>query len=382
MNERILYKLDKIILVLIFGLAIYVPLFVGVIQEDKINSSVEKRTLNQFPAIPKSIQDVSKYPPIFNLYYSDHFGFRDFFTKVYFKLSNKIFSPSSRDVTVGQNGWLFLGSLRPGYSRYDDPMGDAINKNLFSKKELEDFTKSILTIKNWLKEKGIEYIYVIAPNKHTIYFDNLPKYISKQNETSATDQLVKYLQEHTDIIVIDLRDILLEEKKKHQVYFMSDTHWNHYGANVVQFEIMKKIKSLFPDRISPSALNDNQFKILKKNNGDLAKFAQIENFIENDPQPVFKGTCSPVKEPPNPKSRETFTSVCKTQKLKALIFRDSFFTALEPYFSRHFYHSTYIWEKINYESLSRYVESDQPDIVIDEIVERSLPYIPSSIKNF
>lgn len=77
------------------------------------------------------------------------------------------------------------------------------------------------------------------------------------------------------------------------------------------------------------------------------------------------------------KARETHTMVCNTQELNAVIFRDSFFVALKPYFSRQFYRSTYIWEKINSKSLIKYIEQEAPDIVIEEVVERSLPYTPS-----
>lgn len=379
MLERIPYKIDKIILALIFGLVIYIPLFVGLVEKDKISSGTEKRNLAILPSSPESIKDFIEYPATFNQYYSDHFGLREKLTKAYFRLTHKLGAKSSiDDVTIGQGGWLFLGSIKPGYMGHGDPIGDAINVNLFSEKELMDFAASITTIRNWLSNRGIEYIYVIAPNKHTIYFDKLPKYISKKNSESATDQLVKYLQENTDIIVIDLRQALLEEKKKHPVYFKSDTHWNHYGANVAQFEITRKIKTLFPEQISPSLLNDKQFEILPKMNGDLAGFAKITNIIEDDPQPVFEKECQPVNETPNAKETGPFTMTCDTQALNAVIFRDSFFTALQPYFSRKFHRSTYIWKRMNYDSLVKYVELEKPDIVIDEVVERALPYMPLS----
>lgn len=379
MNERTLYKLDKAILILIFCLSIYTPFLIGIIQDDKIVSGVEKRNLAKFPLPPESLKAFSEYPEGFNTYYSDHFGYREVLTKVYFKLVNKLGGKTSvDDVTIGQDGWLFLGSIKPGYQGYNDPIGDAINVNLFTENELKDFARSIVTIKNWLSNKGIEYVYVIAPNKHTIYFENLPKYISKQNNKSSTDQLVEYLQEHTDVTVVDLRQSLLDEKKKHQVYFKTDTHWNQYGANVAQFEIMKRIKPLFPEQIVPFLLDNNQFKILHRGGGDLAGFAKIENIKEDNPQPVFEAGCTPVNETPDIKARETHTMVCETQELNAVIFRDSFFTALQPYFSRQFHRSTYIWEKMNYTSLIKYVEQETPDIVIDEVVERSLPYTPSS----
>jgi hypothetical protein len=379
MNERILYKADKLILIFIFGCVIYIPFFVGVVQEDKMVSKVEKRNLNMLPSIPESIQGFVEYPKAFNLYYSDHFGLREFFTKKYFRLIKKFSDKSSvDDVTFGQDGWLFLGSVKPGYHKLDDPMGDVMNINLFSDKELEDFARSLMTIKNWLNNKGIEYIYVISPSKHTVYFEKLPKYITKLNSESATDQLVSYLQKNTDVLVVDLRKILLEEKKKHQVYFKTDTHWNHYGANVAQFEIINKIKPLFPaEKLIPVLLSDSQFNIVTTT-GDLAVMAEIENSVEDSPQPVFENTCTPVNEQPKAKGTETLTMVCDTQKLNAVIFRDSFFSALQPYFSRYFNRSTYIWEAMNYTSLVKYVEQEQPDIVIDEMIERGYPYVPDS----
>ena len=378
MRKRKIYKTDKIILILIFGLAIYIPFLVGVIQQDMASSGVEKRNLATLPAFPQSIEELKKYPAEFNLYYSDHFGLRERLTRRYFKLFSKLGNQSSIEhVTIGKDGWLFLGSIKPGYTGYGDPIGDAINVNLFSQMELEQFASSIMAIKNWLRDRGIEYIYVIAPNKHTIYFDKLPDHITKQNKFSATDQLVDYLRANTDVTVIDLRKALLEEKKNKQVYLKSDTHWNHYGANVAQFNIMKKINEIFPGKISPVFLTPAQFEISEKTNGDLTKIAHMEKFKEDAPYPIFKDSCTPIQEKISIDSNSYITS-CDDKELNTVVFGDSFFLALKPYFSRSFNRFVYVSEKINHKSLSNFVEKNKPDIVIDEIVERELPYIPSS----
>jgi len=87
-----------------------------------------------------------------------------------------------------------------------------------------------------------------------------------------------------------------------------------------------------------------------------------------------------VIEKPDIKERGIYTMVCETQGLNAIIFGDSFSGTLSPYFSRYFHRSTYIRKGINhYDSLIKYVEQEKPDIVIEEVVERFLPYIPSSV---
>ncbi|MDC1006396.1 hypothetical protein OAQ34_12315 [Opitutales bacterium] len=375
MKKCTIYKLENLIILVIFLLSIYLPFIGSFVQKHETASSVENRNLAKLPDLPQSFTSFVDYPKRFNVYYSDNFGFRDILTETYYQITDKHVSKTQfNDVTFGRNDWLFLGSIKPGHDRHDDPMGDAINKNLFTKKELVDFAQSLMKIKNWLKNKGIEYLYIIAPNKHTIYFENLPEYISKVGHESSTDQLVNYLLEHTDVNVLDLRQPLIEAKKKHQVYFKTDTHWNHYGANIAQYEIMKKISKHFPNQVTPYLLRDNQFKISHMNGGDLAGLAQLQNIVEPNPQPIFEGGCIPVNENPAHVGEKTHTIVCETKKLNALIFRDSFFWALKPYISREFKRSTYIWGRLDYLLLTEYIDKENPDIVMEEVVERALPY--------
>ncbi len=374
MRERILYKLNSIIITLIFSITIFVPFSIGVIENDKDVSIIEKRKLSTFPKIEGDINDIKKFPKLFDTYYSDHFGLRDWFTEYYKLVKFNLGDSPSGDVTIGKDGWLFLGSIKKGYNKYSDPIGDVRNVNLFSKNDLKKFATYMISLKSWLNNKGIEYVFVIAPNKHTVYFDKLPDYISKANEYSATDQLVGYLKSHTDVPVVDLRKILIEKKKKHQLYFKTDTHWNHYAANIAQYEIMLEIEKLFPRLINPETV---KLKEGVRGGGDLAAFIGVNDFNESNPQPVFENSCKPVKHPENAKGQEPHSFSCEEQKLNALIFRDSFFSALEPYFSRKFKRSTYVWEKLKYSSLKKYVSSENPDIIIEEWVERSLPLVPN-----
>ena len=113
-------------------------------------------------------------------------------------------------MTTGRDGWMFLGSVKPGYQHYGDPFGDWLNINRFTQKELERFGTKIQATQDWLKQRGIAYLYVIVPNKHTIYPDKLPEYLSKQFPKSATDQVADYLRTHTEVNFVDLRAPLLE----------------------------------------------------------------------------------------------------------------------------------------------------------------------------
>ena len=373
MKERILYKLNSFFIILIFGAAIFIPFSIGIIKKDNEISELEKRKLLQFPETPKTIGDIKAFPQLFDQYYSDQFGLRDWFTKYYKLAKYSIGDSPSKDVTIGKNGWLFLGSIKKDYSNYDDPIGDARHVNLYSQQELKRFAKHMIGLKDWLNDQGIKYVFVIAPNKHTIYFDQLPDYISKVNNKSATDQLIEYLEKHTDISIVDLREQLIKAKDRHQLFYKKDTHWNHYAANIAQYEIMAEIEKIFPDQIQPDL---QELVDATRSNGDLENFIGINTIEEYDPQPAFKQTCTPIKNPLDAKQRAVFTMLCEDQKLTSIIFRDSFFYILQPYFSRKFKHSTYLWERLNYSSLTKHIQLKKPDIVIEELVERNLPYVP------
>ena len=182
--------------------------------------------------------------------------------------------------------------------------------------------------------------------------------------------------------VVDLRPALNAARQQQQVYYKTDTHWNYLGANVAQFEIMKAVKVL-RDRAMPARLLDaNQFIERQKDDGDLARMMGGNPVSEVDPRPVFEDACEPVAERDLEKHTDTQSYHCDSGALNALIFRDSFFSALQPFIARYFERSTYIWQGASRKALDKYIVIDKPDIVIEETVERTLPYIHSVYREY
>ncbi len=361
-----------------FCIFIYLPMLVWLFTKDMDQSVLEKRTLNKMPKISFTMKSIKNFPQLVTNYYSDHFGYREELTSVYFQLMNFLgVRWSSDDFIYGQDNWLFLGSIKPNDHKHHNVIGHAMHTTFYTEEQLALFAKNMQMIKNWLAKKNIEYYYLIAPNKHTIYFDKMPSYFSKKNKESATDKLIHYLKKNTDINVIDLRESLFHKKQTQKIYYKYDTHWNYLGANVAQYEIAKKIAEQFPGKIVPRLFEEDEFEMQIKQAGDLANFARKFELEEEDPAPIFKDTCKPEND--SPENSKLFTMKCNTADLKAIIFRDSFFSALEPYTSRYFKSATYIWNTMNFKELNEFIEKEQPHIVINEMVERRLPYyIPES----
>jgi hypothetical protein len=374
MKNSILWKTQNIIITFLFLMAVFIPFVLGVISPDKTISQSEKRSLAQLPAFPGKADDFKEYPGLFDSYYSDHFGLRNFFVTSYKKLKYRLGDSPSKDVTIGKDGWLFLGSILENYSNNDDPFGDYRNINLYSQEELKQTARYLSTVKEFLSAQGIQYIFIIAPNKHTIYYDKFSEYIVPENEFSAADQIVNYLREHTYVTVVDLREPFLKAKSEHQLFYKSDTHWNHFGANVAQYEIMKNIELMFPGKIHAEYQRMSIHKKMKS--GDLGILMGIYDLKDVEPEPVFNADEPPFKI--LGKIREISPCISSSEKgqLKALVFRDSFFNLLVPYFARKLKKSTYVWDYLDSTRLFKLIEQDKPDIVIEEWVERKLPHVP------
>ncbi len=378
-------KLQDVALIAVFCAITVVPLIGAIVQQDEMVSEKENRNLNQLPEWPSSLQALAEWPQAFNNYYTDQFGFREKLNKFYGRLIAKLdWSGYAADATLGRDGWVFLGSPMPGYTGFGDPFGDAMHRNLYSQEDLASFAANAQATEAWLAERGAKLIFMVAPNKHTIYFDKLPEGISKQNDESGTDQLVRYLRDNTSIAVVDPRDALLEAKGDTLVYEIAGTHWNHFGANIGQFELMRVVQDLFPGQVQPALLPAGQFEMVFQPDSDLEGFIQgYKSGGAELPSPVFIEACAPEKtfvtDTRGPAmdgaAPEIFHTDCDDGELNALIFRDSFFLTMEPYVSRQFGRATFVWQMMTPELLEQYVSAENPDVVIVEFVERIVPFV-------
>jgi len=379
MKPNLAERLDALLLSALFCAMIAVPLVLSVLSPDSDHSAIEKRALAEPPALPATLEDIRRYPQALEDYFSDHYGLREFFIRYYRCLVSALGDSPAEDVTIGRDGWLFLGSIQPGYEKYSDPIGDTRNVNRFSPEQLWAFTAYLEGVRDWLARRRVAYLFVIAPNKHTIYRDKLPRYIEPVARKSATEQLLAHLHTHGETAIVYPRDALLAARGEGELYYRGDSHWNSLGADVAQYEIMRHVQRLFPGRVTPRRF---PMTVSTTHSKDLALQVGREHLRETEYIPRFGDSCEPRQRPADIELRQTHTLVCDDGTLDVLIFRDSFFTALQPYFARQFARSTYIWETLTYPALKKRIQGHRPDLVIEQWVERRLPTVPPRWQSF
>lgn len=360
-------KKTNVLLLVTFILLISAPLIDMKWKIDPFPYLDENRKLAEFPDMKPDFEELPTFVEKFESYYNDHFGFRNSLIRLNFFVKYKLLGISPSDkVIVGKNGWLFNAS--------DGEMYDYRGMPEFDETMLQKSVAFIERKRQFLEQRGIKYIFVIAPNKSTVYRELMPDSINRLRTGTVTDDLVSCLRKHSNVTVIDLRQALLTCKNMRQVYYKTDSHWNAYGAFAAYQEIVKPLVKWFPN-IKSLELSD--FTTVDKINyrGDLARLIGGTGFIKDEfvgikPSKPFKA--KRVEVPNGP-----LVMTQNGQQLpRAVIFRDSFFDELAPFISENMDYSVYYPHQWDYQTpIFNILETQHPDVVIEEVVERNIKFI-------
>lgn len=272
----------------------------------------------------------------------------------------------------GNNGWVFYKGER-SIELYQ-------NKLLYSDEQYKIIKEHLVTQKQWLNAHDVAYFCIIAPNKEDMYGEYLPGIKKLQfQDTDRIGLLMKYLEANNAECIPVFPYNALQAAKTHDdnlLYYKTDTHWSELGAYIGYLELMKQVKEQYPN-LEILAEDDMSFAKTKQyDNGDLANMLgadyteQMKDVHYIVPEPINGWHYEVVEEEKNESGRlDFFRTINPNGKLKVMVFRDSFTTALSPYLSETFHEVLYYWDH-NMDIHTNDVLREKPDIVIAETVSR------------
>jgi alginate O-acetyltransferase complex protein AlgJ len=360
-------------LVILFLAAITLPLAGNLAGLDGADPEAEKRELAPFPPWEWKVRPAIRYPDALSRWFEDHFGFRASLVRWYgeTRLFGLHVSPSTA-VLKGCDGWLFYAD--------DGGLDDYTNDRPLSALEVGVWREAIVRARDWLRQRGVAYVFTIAPDKHVIYPEQVPAALRRMRPTSRIDQVYRTLED-TGVVAVDVRPALFEAKSRERVYFLTDTHWNDRGALPAYQQIIDAIRRQLPS-VSPAwTRGDFEADQVEIRGQDLAGMLGLKDVLhETDLRLVpRKPRRARVVDPPGvaPMSELGLlvTEVADPGLPRAVIFRDSFGSRLVPFLSEHFSRAVYLWQN---DFDANVVSQEHPDVVIQEIVGRHLyGFLPS-----
>jgi hypothetical protein len=333
----------------------------------------EQRTLQQEPKWDTKQVLTGYYQFLYEQYINDHFGLRPIMVDIMKYVFLERLGQSYVDrVLLGKDGWLFLND--------DNQILQTQGLDLFSEKDLELLKKRMKKREEYFSLKKIPYVLVIIPNKQTVYPEFLP-YDVPDEKITKTDQFISVINNNTSISVIDLRNFLvnLKDVDSDELYFKTDTHWNGNGAYAAYQYVFTELYEKYPDIFKEQAFISREQTTGEVEGGDLArmlgntkKYKEKKIFMIPKEGSEEKAVRINIDVYSKPNKKEMYAYVQENNLPRAVIFRDSFTNALLPAMGEQFSRSAYIWSPEIYDSI---IEVEQPDIVIQFMVERFIPLL-------
>jgi alginate O-acetyltransferase complex protein AlgJ len=366
----------------LFLLVLFLPVCLTGIAKEKMPGGLEeKRTLAELPRTPNSFDAIKAFPRRFEAYYNDHFHFRDVLIRSHNRLKLKILKKSpNRNVLIGKNGWLFFAR--------DHLLEDFISIEPFAKEALTARQRYIEAKRDWLASRGIPYFFVVAPNKQSIYPEQMPESYYRSHGPSHLDQLIEHMRNFSDVNIIDLRVALREAKAGGQLYFSTDTHWNHKGAFTAYRHIMEILQQSTSDnRQVLQSFTDYQAVAATRKGGDLAKMLGVADDIQEryDRLDPSLRRCAQEEALSNYMDRDwkpfpdPVAYTCSSASLRLVMLHDSFGNGIRPYLAENFRKSVFVRQhQLPGDVFKAIVLKEKPDLVVEEIVERMVYYMKDS----
>jgi alginate O-acetyltransferase complex protein AlgJ len=369
-------SLMKLLIAITFLVILWLPTLDSFFDLDNAPWLNEKRAPAAFPDISPDVDVLRALPAGVQAYYDDHFGFRRRLIHWEQRWKQAFFQETSRpDVMIGRDGWLFYTA----YQMIEHYRGI----KTFSPDELQNWRSLLEKRRDWLAQRGIKYLFVIPPDKHSIYPEYLPDWMTKAGTQTKLDQFFAYMKAHSTVEVLDLRPALRDAKKTARTYLYTDTHWNSFGGFIGYQDLERSLACQLPDLGEPLPFEAfNPTRRLEKE-GDLAVMLG-QNYPEREGiqltplppliLPAFKKDIH-IYVKQWPKDMDPVFTENPSKKRTLLMFRDSFSNEWVCLLGHHFNRVIYIWQ---YNWNCQLIEREKPDVIVDEILERSFNVLDTS----
>lgn len=333
------------------------------------HTNYENRTLASKPILV--LTNINEYPKKYEEYFNDYLPFRNELVKL--KNLNDIFVFKNiiyGGVLLGKDKWLFIKSANLN-EKYI-----GIEEYNFTEKELEKAKNNLIHFRDELKNKNIDFIFMVCPDKQFIYSEYMPDYIKRKSTKNDTDIFVEYIKNNTDIKVVYPKEELLKYKDKYQLYYKYDSHWNSLGAYIGYTELTRILN------IDNKSIES--FKILEFDSSSVDRtlnvfYNNISKMLSLNNIKYFRDDIIYILEDYKYTLTNDFELWRENKVLRfdlynsnnIMIIRDSYFFEVLHYMSKGFKQVEYIHsDYFKNENIAEY----KPNVVVFESVEYGLKH--------
>ena len=338
-----------IYMVLILGICLIPLLMAGRGQSVR---TAENRTPAPWPELLSDGSFNWEYLQEAGAYFTDHFGFRQELVAADAWLRSSLFEVSPvESVIVGKNGWLY----------YEATLDDFQHNNGVSERMLFNMAHNVALMQEYTQMLGKTFIFTVAPNKNSLYSENMPDRLKYRFADESDMQRLKPWLEREGVNYVDLFSLFLIQNQV--LYYARDSHWNQRGAVMVCNMLLEACGKPRGD------WEESGYEVTKDYYGDLNRMLFP---VGGRPEEEFRYKKDFTWSYSLGESVEDnfIQTTCENGEQNLLLYRDSFGNSMLPYLAEAFSEATFS-KQVPYPMTD--LVTCSPDVVILEKVERHLP---------
>ncbi|MBK1879501.1 alginate O-acetyltransferase AlgX-related protein [Pelagicoccus mobilis] len=359
-----------------FFLCIVLPL---VLVGNNERSLITNKKLNRFPNLEENDtlgQSVEKI----EAYFDDQYGLKEVVQREAGHFLYSIGSSSNKVVTVGEDGWLFYTSKNDG-----NPFKDIVRTEYYTEEQKQNWAEHINEKVSYFSEIGVEYYFIVAPNKSSIYREFIPDRLKPNNSKSRCEDLFDHFRNNGIERALFLLDSLthVNMRESRNLYSKFGSHWNHLGTAYAHEAISSGFRLPKFERVD----TDSIVQKIELKDGvadmDLAKLLTMHKSMNDTDfalvsDELYKNKVYLDRKKYGLDNGRPFYSLESNsiEEGTLLFVGDSFGEHLAPYFCRNFKTVIVVWYRPNRKMFYELVNDFNPDYIIEQRVERYMSAVP------
>lgn len=331
------------------------------------DSTVENRVLAEAPTLQNGL---NAFHHGVEPWLNDNIGFRDAASRIVTKLDYALFRRSAKSNNmIGKEDWIYYYN--------DDILADFIGGNAFTPEQTDAIANDMRRITERLAARGCETLFVLVPDKKSVYPEYYPAGIHRVAESSRLTQLGERLTER-GLNVLDLQPALEKGKELGFVYSqrLDDAHWNALGAYVGYQAIVEQLQAAGARRLDKWTITPYEAQGSFNASVPLSETNYIvKSGAEADIQDAASELASMLQLLYNNDAATYQRRYRNTDaRLPKLLFvGDSYMQSSYPYYPQSFSETTYLHFS-DAACFWRVFEQFTPDVVVFESAERMLDF--------
>lgn len=320
------------------------------------NANRENRPLAQMPKLVSEGALNLKFSQGFDKFIDDNFALREYLITACNTASAKVMGDyNGQSAVIGKNGYLY----------YSESCDDYLGINCLTDDMISSAADYLYALQEELAGQGRSFVFIVAPNKATVYSEYMPDYL-KPTDAQRNIKALQQELKNRGVNFIDAAALLESAKQSYDLplYYMRDSHWNNLGACLVY--------NALAERIGLERYDESAFTAEADYSGDLVNFVYpAAPHYEQRLVYTFPREYTAVDHQVNFDMFKVNETESQANDVTLLMYHDSFGKSLQPFFSPAV--GRLVMLKSNSPIYSAGDAMDyEADAVIIELVERNL----------